>query len=678
MGSQHAHAMRLATVASDHDAFMTQPFRYDRYMLAYQQRAGVLGVEETIPDAARTWHPVEAVIGITPLRQYLVPYAGGRLQVLNISYDPEKREWFNAQDEVRFAQDWSFWTNRGMTWNTMCAFCHMTGLKENYDPSTDSYKTTWDEMGVSCMQCHVAAAKPATNGCPVSGGPKMAPERTLHNCASCHARREKLTSTFKPGEYFHDHFRVTLADLDAYFWQDGQVHDEDFEFSSFLMSRMGGAKGIVCVDCHDPHTAKTKAPAANNALCLTCHTPPGQRQAKPIDLLTHSHHKPGTVGDACIDCHMPTNIYMMRDPRRDHGFTIPDPVLTKELGLPNACNRCHTTNSVEWAAEWTAKWYGDKMERPSRQRARVVARAQHFDPAAVPDLLKLEPVEEIPAWRAILVSLLGAWAGRDDVRAALERALADSDPMVRAAAVRGLAPLHSEFDRLIPYRRDPVRLVRLEAAWATMNEVEHEPVSYNEFQDYLQAISDQPAGALRQSQFAMAENRMADAEKWARQTAAWDKGSAAAQEFLGQVLNLVGKTGEAEAALNAACHLEPTNAAHAYTLALFLGEHNRLPETVRELQRAVKLDPSFGRAWYNLGLAQAQLEQLDAAAESLRAACRTQPDSSEPPYALATVELRRNRKTEAVEAARKALKISPGFQPALDLLKQAGSPSATK
>ena len=41
---------------------------------------------------------------------------------------------------------------------------------------------------------------------------------------------------------------------------------------------------------------------------------------------------------------------MARDPRHDHGFTIPDPLLTKELGIPNACNRCHADKTVDWDA----------------------------------------------------------------------------------------------------------------------------------------------------------------------------------------------------------------------------------------------------------------------------------------------------------------------------------------
>ena len=74
---------------------------------------------------------------------------------------------------------------------------------------------------------------------------------------------------------------------------------------------------------------------------------------------------------------MPTTTYMQRDPRHDHGFIKPDPLLTKELGIPNACNGCHTDKSVDWAIGHTDTLVrSDKMESRQRQRTRVVAAAQ--------------------------------------------------------------------------------------------------------------------------------------------------------------------------------------------------------------------------------------------------------------------------------------------------------------
>ena len=36
----------------------------------------------------------------------------------------------------------------------MCAECHSTELRKNYDAATDSYATTWAEIDVACETCH--------------------------------------------------------------------------------------------------------------------------------------------------------------------------------------------------------------------------------------------------------------------------------------------------------------------------------------------------------------------------------------------------------------------------------------------------------------------------------------------------------------------------------------------
>ena len=68
---------------------------------------------------------------------------------------------------------------------------------------------------------------------------------------------------------------------------------------------------------------------------MRCHSGgyPGSPVIQPDQ---HMFHPNETPGGRCVDCHMPQTTYMQRHPRRDHGFTIPDPLLTQELGVPNA------------------------------------------------------------------------------------------------------------------------------------------------------------------------------------------------------------------------------------------------------------------------------------------------------------------------------------------------------
>ena len=39
-------------------------------------------------------------------------------------------------------------------WNFMCAECHTTGLRKNYDAAKDSFQTNFAELGVGCESCH--------------------------------------------------------------------------------------------------------------------------------------------------------------------------------------------------------------------------------------------------------------------------------------------------------------------------------------------------------------------------------------------------------------------------------------------------------------------------------------------------------------------------------------------
>src|SRR5262249_43419870 len=124
--------------------------------------------------------------------------------------------------------------------------------------------------------------------------------------------------------------------------------DEVYNYASFLQSKMY-SKGVTCSDCHDPHTQKLRAPA--NGVCAQCHRP------ATYDTSAHHFHRAGSPGAQCAACHMPDTMYMQIDARRDHSIRIPRPDLSVTLGVPNACNRCHTNQNAQWAAAAIRRWY---------------------------------------------------------------------------------------------------------------------------------------------------------------------------------------------------------------------------------------------------------------------------------------------------------------------------------
>lgn len=661
------HEREFAAWASTDHALANRPIDATRdaaALAAFPAAARIAG--QAAPDL---------ILGHLPLWQPLVPVAGGRWQPHELAYDPAKQEWFNVFGaERRQPDEWGHWTGRGMNWNSMCAHCHMTGFQKNYDTATDAYRSTWVEHGVGCAQCH--GPLPVNHGAKdavkeKSPGPFHGDRaRMQQTCAPCHARNELLTASFLPGDNYSDHFRVTLPVERTVFYPDGQVREEDFNWSSVLLSRMGHA-GVTCLDCHDPHSTKTVLPVENNLLCLRCHGAPGPTKAVVIDPTAHSHHATGSTGNQCVTCHMPVTNYMQRAPRHDHGWLKPDPRLTLELGIPNACNRCHTEKPVAWAVEKSEAWYGAKLDSRQRARARAVAAAQAGTPGAEVALIALLKDEEIPAWRATLLSLAAPPAEPSPAVLAVATAgLTSKAPLERAAAVRALGGHPPSHERLRPLLRDPVRLVRLDAEWALSAELAAGSPERAELDAYFALALDQPGGRLRLGQDLANRGQLAAAEREMRRAVEWDPYSPGIRDALGFVLNAQGKTGEAAAAFFRGAQLAPEDAPAAMRAALAYAEAGRPAEAETALRMAVERDPRFDRAWYNLGLLLAQADRLPEAADALRKAEEVVPGVADYPYALATVLLRSGDRTGAVAAARRVLAITPAHTGAQELLRR--------
>lgn len=659
------------------------------HALANRPRAAVPEAEAalaTFPvDAGAAPATVDLILGHLPAWQPLVPRPGGRWQPHELAYDPVRKDWFSIfGDERRQEGEWGHWTGRGMNWNSMCAHCHMTGFTKGYDAATDIFHSTWVEHGVGCIQCHGPTGSDHGRATAAGAGAATHPpfhgdrSRMMQTCAPCHARNEPLTADFQPGDSYHDHFRVTLPVEPGIFHPDGQQRDEDFNWTSVLLSRMGHA-GVTCLDCHDPHTNRPILPVENNALCLQCHAPPGRVQpngtrAVPIDPTAHSRHAAGSIGNQCVSCHMPTTTYMQRSPRHDHGWLKPDPLLTKELGIPNACNGCHTDQSVDWAIEQTDAWYGPKMESRQRARARAVAAAQAGRPEAAGRLLDILAVEDVPAWRATCLQLLAPLAsGADGARivAAAEAALTAKDPLERSAAVQVLGAMDETRSRVRPLLADPTRLVRLDAAWALSAELPTESAARAELDAYLRLSLEQPSGRLRLGQDLANRGRLDEAEREMRRAAEWDPYSAGLHEAHAFVLSAMGRPLEAAAKFYRVAQQRPGDGTAALRAALAYAEAGRAAEAETSLRFAVAQDPALHRAWYNLGLLLAQAPRLPEAAAALAEAERLAPREPDYPYALATVWLRQGDRAAAAAAAERALALDPSHRGARDVLQAA-------
>ena len=357
--SQHAGAMQEATdrtVLGDFDGVTVE---HHGSRARFFREGGRFVVETDGKDGKTAGFTVRYTFGVEPLQQYLVEFPDGRIQALPFAWDTRPKEaggqrWFHLYPDERVPHtDPLHWTGAQQNWNYMCAECHSTNVRKNYDATTDTFHTTFSEISVGCEGCHGPAAghlawaqggRPSATGNkgfpsvvaprapvawapdPRTGSPTASTAQPsggeVDMCGRCHARRGQFTEDWRPGRPLADtHLPAFLtADL---FEADGQMRDEVFNYASFLQSKMH-AKGVVCSDCHDPHSGSLKAVRAE--VCSQCHAP-----AK-FAAETHTRHVAGPTAPDCISCHMPERTYMVVDRRHDHSFRVPRPDLSASLG----------------------------------------------------------------------------------------------------------------------------------------------------------------------------------------------------------------------------------------------------------------------------------------------------------------------------------------------------------
>ena len=396
--SQHNHAMAHATAKSVLGDFNDASFDYHGIRSRFFRDGEKFLVETDGADGQLQTFQVKYTFGVEPLQQYLVEFPDGRVQALPIAWDTRPKDkggqrWFHIYpDENIQHDDVLHWTKLNQNWNFMCAECHSTGVRRNYDAAQNRFATQFAEISVGCEACHgrgsahVAWAKQqqswwpfgrkpdASQGLPVrfderrdivwrhdakSGNPQrnFTPpllRKEVETCGLCHARRAQFSEDWIPGHWLSDTHMVTPLTRGLY-EADGQMRDveETYNYGPFKQSRMFAA-GVTCSDCHEPHSAKLRA--SGDAVCTQCHAP--ERYAAAA----HSHHEAAAPPVGCVSCHMPAHSYMVVDRRHDHSLRVPRPDLTVKLGTPNACNDCHADKSAAWAAEQVEKWYGPDRE----------------------------------------------------------------------------------------------------------------------------------------------------------------------------------------------------------------------------------------------------------------------------------------------------------------------------
>ncbi len=707
-GSQHKLAMDHATDGSVRGDF--NDVRFDHYGVQsrFFRKGGKFLVETDGPDGKPATFEVKYTFGIDPLQQYLIEFPDGRIQALSIAWDSRPREqggqrWFHLYpgEPIRH-DDILHWTKPNQNWNYMCAECHSTGVRKNYDAASDRFATSWSEISVGCEACHgkgsghVAWARDRQSWWPFgktespdkglgvrfderasvgwshdtgTGKPRRSASppllrKEVETCGLCHARRGQFSEDWVPGTWLSDTHRISPIDR-SLFEADGQMRDveETYNYGPFKQSKMF-AGGVTCSDCHDPHSAALRLPG--DGVCGQCHA------SETYETAAHRHHDKANPPLACASCHMPERTYMVIDQRHDHSFRIPRPDLSAKLGTPNACNDCHREESAQWAAAAVERWFG-----PQRKGFQNYAEAFHAAWTDRPDANKLlAPVASDPAAspfvHASALTELSAYLSALNVDLA-RSGLSDRDPMVRLGGLDMLegVPADQLWPLVSPLLSDPVRGVRLRAvsllaAVPAASQPSADRDSFEravaEFIAAQRTNADRPEARSALGTFLAQRGLVAEAQAEYKAALRLSPQFTPAAVNLADLYRQLGRDADSEQLLRAALADFPKDADVHHALGLTLVRLNRFDEALAELRQAAELAPDQARYAYAYAIALHSAGRAGDAIAVLQASLARHPHDRDTLLALTTLSRDSRDLVAALDYAERLLRLTPNDQ----------------
>ena len=634
-------------------------------------------------------YQIKYTFGYQPLQQYMVEFEDGRVQLIPFAWDSRTKKdggqrWFNLYPEMTKQHQEFFWTNTGQNWNYMCADCHSTNIEKNFDVQTNSYNTTYSEINVACESCHGGASKHLSwtknknvhsNESSENKGfdrdltksvklwqtnnnkTTLAPTKIDHSqqvltCAQCHSRRSQISnnshvsssdnrdSNSQSGgktNAFGERYLLDLITNENYY-PDGQVYNENFVYGSFLQSKMY-QKGVVCSDCHDPHSAKLKQPV--ETLCLQCH------QGDVYTQKSHHQHNENSSGAQCVNCHMPETTYMKIDARRDHGFHIPRPDLAMQIGTPDTCLSCHKNKDSDWSLAQVNNWFPKTEHRIAKKQEKDYAQIfsattqslsnQQWQTVASELSRIAQTISYAPIIRASALSKMADTSNTNTV-IAIARALKNSDEYIRLGAVLALQgrgaqalQLNDKWRLLAPLLTDKVLAIRTSAAFSLVS--------------LWQQLT-----PVQQQQLNPALNEYISSQNFNN-----DRSFAHSNKAI--VYAYQAKYTQAIAAFNQGIDIEP-NFAQAYiNLSQVYRQLDQQNKNINILIQGIKANPDNAQLPFELAMAYIRTKDKITATKYLTQATALAPQNSHYFYVLG-LSLELQNKTKAYKALTKSYELS--------------------
>jgi predicted CXXCH cytochrome family protein len=286
---------------------------------------------------------------------------------LPAQWDVENRAW--SRYFVRDGTDW--WVphypadNMQRPTGPLCDGCHSV----NYNIQTK----TVTEWNVGCEKCHGPGSLHASSPSRANiVNPARLGSRGSDVCIQCHSQGQPLTNPIQ-GKYYDWPVGFDATKKLSDFWQledhklgettfthfaDGTGHKNRMQGNDFVQSLMY-TRGINCFTCHDVHGTDNNADLIRPAsvLCLQCHGPNSPNGPHTASIEQHTHHRAGSTGSECVNCHMPkiepeiANVNV-----RSHTFKFLAPLEAERQKMPNSCTTCHTDKNVAWANDALKTW----------------------------------------------------------------------------------------------------------------------------------------------------------------------------------------------------------------------------------------------------------------------------------------------------------------------------------
>jgi predicted CXXCH cytochrome family protein len=695
-GSHHDLAMQKPSQESVLGDFDNATFDYFGRKTQFFTRNGDYIVRTDGPDGELREYKVAWVFGVDPLQQYLLPMEDGRLQTLSIAWDSRPaaeggQRWYHLYpDEEILSDDPLHWTGPYQNWNTRCAECHSTDVQKNYDVTSGTFATQFAEEDVGCEACHGPGSRHielAMAGRLASGSQSgletqltargdwyfpegeaiarrrspLADQQQIDSCGRCHARRGTL-GDYRYGKPLTDTHRLSLLGEPLYH-HDGQILDEVYVYGSFIQSKMHRA-GVVCSNCHEPHSNKLRA--EGNGVCAQCH------KASVFDNPAHHHHAQASAGSQCVNCHMPAQVYMGVDSRRDHSMRIPRPDLSVMIGTPNACTQCHGDQSAQWALDKVRSWgieFGDSAAHP----AVAMAAIQGGDSRGLPTLLALanDPAAA-SIWRATALER-SASGGSPEALELAQKMLLSRDPLLRVSAVRVLQqlPLPQRYASLKPLISDPISSVRLEVAMALapvplaqLNaEGQRELLGlFEEYQRIQRQNADMPSINMQRGLFYLARGDFPAAESAYREAIRQNPQLIAAHLNLADLLRSQGRESEARSELESSLTISPGNGDAMHALGLLEARAGQREAALDWLGQAAAIESQGSRHRFVYAVAQHDFGDVTGAITTLRQVHAALPADEQVLLALINYNSELGERDSAKRYAEKLLLIAPNNQ----------------